>query len=89
MHRYDATQIKDLSVGGMCFITSHQYVAGTAMVIELKTPYSTETIPLEGKVIACHEKFANKFYQTHIEFEEINSQAEWALKKIIEQSILK
>jgi len=82
--RHDATQLKNISIGGMCFLTSLQFRAGTIIAIELKTPYLTGTVYLEGKVVGCVERLAGTVYETRLAFDNLSQQAEFVLQKIVE-----
>ncbi len=80
----DATQIKNISVGGMCILTAEQFQSGAIIGIEMKTPYLSGTVSLEGKVLQSHERLAGIVYETRLTFQNLNAQAEFVLKKIVE-----
>ena len=83
-HKYEITQLKNISKGGMCFITSYAIPGGTPLKIELRTPYLSESTHLEGTVIESHEKIANILYETRLEFGELNQKAMYLLDKLVE-----
>src|SRR5689334_19726005 len=62
-HKYEITQLKNIGMGGMCFITSKPYALGTILGIDLKTPYLSDTTKLEGRVLESHEKVKNIIYE--------------------------
>ena len=82
--RYEITQLKNISMGGLCFVTSHEFPAGTILGIELKTPYLSDTTYLEGEILESHEKVKNTIYETRLQFSSLSSEAEFLLSKIIE-----
>ncbi|VAW13039.1 hypothetical protein MNBD_BACTEROID05-679 [hydrothermal vent metagenome] len=82
--KYELTQLKNISMGGMCFITTQAYVPSSKMGIELKTPYLADTTHLEGNVLASHEKVKNIIYETRIKFDLLSSESEFLLAKLIE-----
>lgn len=81
--RHEASQLKNISLGGMCLITAKPYAPLTLLGIELKTPYLTELTHLEGKVLESHEKVKDIIYETRVEFTYISDQAKFILNKII------
>ena len=50
--RYDASQLKNISLGGMCFVTAKPFPRGALLGIELKTPFMADLTHLEGSVLA-------------------------------------
>src|SRR3989338_11056865 len=82
--KYEITQLKNISLGGMCFVTSHNFNASTELRIELKTPYLAETTHLEGVVLESHEKMKNRIYETRLEFRNLNTEAKILLEKLME-----
>ena len=82
--RHELTQLKNISHGGMCFITSQKFNLGIKLGIELKTPYVAETTYLEGVVLESHEKVRNMIYETRLKFEFLDPQGEFWVAKLIE-----
>src|SRR3990167_910362 len=82
--RYELTQLKNISHGGMCFITSQKFNPGVKLGIELKTPYVAETTYLEGVVLESHEKIRSMIYETRLKFEFLDPQGEFCVAKLIE-----
>ena len=82
--RHELTQLKNISHGGMCFITSQKFNLGIKLGIELKTPYVAETTYLEGVVLESHEKVRNMIYETRLKFESLDPQGEFLVAKLIE-----
>ena len=82
--KHDVSQIKNIGLGGSCFITSYYCAPSTKMGIELKTPYLAGTVHLDGTVLESHEKIPHLLYETRVVFEPLTPQAEFVLNKIVE-----
>ena len=82
--KFEITQLKNISLGGMCFITGKQFSPPAKMRIELKTPFLSDTTFLEGSVLESHEKVKGMIYETRLEFDPLSTEAEFLLSKIIE-----
>ncbi len=82
--RFEITQLKNISKGGICFITTRSFIASTKIGIELKTPYLSGTTYLEGSVLESHEKIKNLLYETRLQFTSVEPQAEFLLNKVVE-----
>jgi hypothetical protein len=82
--RYDASQLKNISLGGMCFVTAKPFPIGTLLGVELKTPFMAELTHLEGSVLESHEKLKNIIYETRLQFENLTPQAEFILSRLIQ-----
>lgn len=82
--KFEITQLKNISLGGICFVTTKKFEPGTAIGIELKTPYLADTTYLEGYVLESHEKVKNMIFETRLKFALLNPQAEFLLSKVIE-----
>ena len=82
--RHEASQLKNISLGGMCLITARPFAPATKLGIELKTPYLTELTHLEGTVLESKEKIKDIIYETRLEFTPLSEQALFVLNKIIQ-----
>ncbi len=82
--KFEATQLKNISLGGMCFLTSLRYEPGTQISVELKTPYLTGTTHLDGSVLESQEKMKNILYETRLVFNKLKPEAEFVINKIID-----
>ncbi len=56
----------------------------TRMGVELNTPFLTNATVLEGVVRGCNEKAKDLIYETRLEFDELNTEAQVVLGKLIE-----
>lgn len=82
--KFEASQLKNISVGGMCLITSKEFDPMTHLTIELKTPFLTDLVHLEGVVLESREKIKNIIYETRLEFSKISDQGRFVLTRLIE-----
>ena len=82
--KYEISQLKNISMGGMCFITTKQYEAHTKLGIELKTPYLSGTTYLEGRVLQSHAKVVKMIFETRLQFDALTKDAEFLLTELIE-----
>lgn len=82
--KYKVTQLKNISKGGMCFITAQKYAPATKLIVELKTPYIVDITHLEGTVLESHEKLPEIIYETRLKLENLSSQAQFLIEKLEE-----
>ena len=82
--KFEVTQLKNISKGGLCMITSKKCEPPMKIGIELNTPYLTDTTYLEGSVLASHEKIKNLIYETRLQFEQLDPEAEFLIEKLSE-----
>ncbi len=82
-HRFAATQIKNISGGGMCLITEQTFTPGTILELEVKSAFFSNITRLQGEVLQSHERVKNIIYETRIQFKNISPEAEAVIKKSI------
>jgi c-di-GMP-binding flagellar brake protein YcgR len=63
-----ASQTKDISSGGMCFISANSFDKDTILLIEIHMPISNDTIEAHGKVIDSKLDQESKSYETRVAF---------------------
>lgn len=81
--RNEASQLKNISLGGVCLITAEPFKTGTVLGIELKTPFLSELTYMEGVVLESHERIKDIIYETRLRFNQMTPQAEFVLNKLI------
>ena len=81
---YSATQLKNISIGGICFTTATAFAIGTALAVDIKTPMLAEITHLEGTILASEEKLKNIIYETRLQFKNLTDQDIKMLKATIE-----
>ena len=85
--KFEITQLKNISLGGMCFVTTRSFDPPARLGIELKTPYIAGTTYLEGTVLQSHEKMQGTIYETRLEFKALDTEAKILLEKLMEYFI--
>ena len=83
LNRHDVSQIKNIGLGGMCFVTSQYYRPATPMAIEIRTPFLEGTAHLEGTIIGSYEKIPHILYETRLAFDHPAPNTEFVLKRIM------
>lgn len=83
-HKVEITQLKNISLGGMCFVTTRGFDPATKLGVELKTPYLAGTTYLEGTVLQSHEKMKGTIYETRLKFECLDTEAKLLLEKLMQ-----
>lgn len=82
--KYAASQLRNISLGGICLITPQPFPQGTVLGFNIKTPFLIEMASLEGEVLQSHEKVKNIIYETRIKFRDLSPVAVQALNNVIE-----
>jgi len=82
--KHEITQLKNISIGGMCFVATHPVDPATKLGIELKTPYLASVTQLEGITLDSREKIKNMVYEVRLEFDSLSEQSKILLDRIIE-----
>jgi hypothetical protein len=82
--KYEITQLKNISKGGMCFISSRAIEPLTQLTVELKTPYFSHTTYIDGFVLESHVKAHNLIYQTRLQFQNVDLEKSYVIEKLIE-----
>lgn len=82
--KHEITQLRNISMGGMCFVSSVNIAPGTELSIDLKTPYLSNATYLKGTVLESHEKINNLIFETRLQFKDLTVDAKFLLNKLIE-----
>lgn len=82
--KLETSQLRNISSGGVCFISSCAFETGTKLSIELQTPYLSDTTYLEGIVLQSHVKAKNLIYETRLEFDNLDTKSQVVLNKLME-----
>ncbi|MCK5260421.1 MAG: PilZ domain-containing protein [Candidatus Omnitrophica bacterium] len=82
-HKFEITQLKNISLGGMRFVTTRKFDPSTKLGVELKTPYISGTTYLEGTVLQSHERMKGAIYETRLEFDSLDTEATALLEKLM------
>ncbi|MCK5180476.1 MAG: PilZ domain-containing protein, partial [Candidatus Omnitrophica bacterium] len=82
-HKFEITQLKNISLGGMRPVTTRKFDPSTKLGVELKTPYISGTTYLEGTVLQSHERMKGAIYETRLEFDSLDTEATALLEKLM------
>ena len=80
--RYDISQLNNVSKGGMNFIATRAFEQGTEIVIDLKTPFISDSVHLEGVVLESREKISKMLYDIRLQFNNLSAEALEVLDRI-------
>jgi hypothetical protein len=79
--RHGASQVNNISKGGLNFSSTYALTEGTVILIDLKTPFA-DSVHLEGTILECKEKIRDVIYEVRLQFKDIAPQALAVLEKI-------
>ena len=82
--KFTATQLKNISRGGMCLITDQAFPKGTILKLEIKSPFFANITKMEGEVLQSHERVKDIIYETRLQFKNLCKEAEDVLLKSVE-----
>lgn len=83
-HKHTITQLKNIGMGGMCFIAPEHYAPSAKISIEFKTPHFADTLQVNAKVLESHMKVPGMIYETRVLFDELTAHAKEVLQRIAE-----
>lgn len=84
--RNEMTQVRNISRGGVCFVSTRTFVVSTILLIEMRTPFTTGSVHLEGVVLESRERIKNLIYDVRLQFQNLQPQAAEILEKIEQHS---
>jgi len=76
------SQVNNVSKGGLSFSSTYPLKEGAVVTIDLKTPFITDSINLDGVILSCKEKVPDLIYEVRIQFQEIVPEVLVVLEKI-------
>jgi hypothetical protein len=82
--QYAASQLKNISVGGICLISPQSFSPGTMLGFKIKTPFLIEMASLEGEVLQTHERIKGIIYEVRIKFRKMSPEASKALASLVD-----
>ena len=80
--KFDVSQVNNISKGGINFTAVMPFSAGTELGIEVKTPFLSDKLELEGRVLGSVEKIQGMLYEIRVRFDSLSPHAEEILTKI-------
>ena len=78
----EVSQINNISQGGMNFSVLVPLNVGEQLTVELKTPFLSDGLHLEGEVLECKEKISQLIYEVRVQFKDPSTFAKEVLAKI-------
>jgi len=82
--RYDASQLKNISLGGICLVTPRAFAPSTALSVEFQIPMESDLTKVAGTVLESKEKLKGIIYETRVKFTGLSPEAKQILSKIIQ-----
>jgi len=82
--QYAASQLKNISVGGICLISPQPFSPGTVLGFNIKTPFLIEMASLEGEVLESHERVKDIIYEVRVKFKKLSPEATKVLASIVD-----
>lgn len=79
---HEVSQINNVSRGGINFSSARALEKGDLLVLDLKTPFVTDSLRLEGVVLECKEKVAGLIYEIRLQFQDVPARELGVLEKI-------
>ncbi len=80
--KLEISQVENVSKGGLCFTSTILFKQNDMLSLELRTPYISDTIYLEGIILDIQEKIKGMIYKNRLQFQNISPMAAAVLKKI-------
>ncbi len=80
--KFELSQIENISKGGICFSSTIPFHIGDTLAIELRTPYITDIIYMEGHILEAKEKVKGLIFQNRLQFLNLSPLAIEVLEKI-------
>ena len=84
---YDLSQTKDVSQGGVLLTTNKSFEKGTYLTMNLRIPFVSQKIELEGKVIGSRKVVRDLVYETRVSFVGLDENFFKNLGKFIKESL--
>lgn len=79
---YEVSQIENISKGGLCFSARAPFKEGITLLIEIHTPFLSESILVDGLVLQSREKVKGMIYEIRVRFVDVPSEVLVILEKI-------
>ena len=88
-HLVDASQTKNLSLGGMLLTTNRKFDVGTHLALEVRLPFDPNPIMLIGKVLDSKEISRDLIYDTRITFLSVDDRHKHVIKDTVDYYLKK
>ena len=80
--KYEMSQVNNISRGGINFTVTAPFEKGGDLVIEVRTPFLSDHVSMEGTVLESKEKVQGLLYEIRVQFHDLSPEAEEVLAKI-------
>jgi len=80
--RHNVSQVNNVSKGGVNFSSTQPLNQGAIVIIDLKAPFISDSIHLEGFVVECKEKVSEVIYEIRLQFQDVSQESLTVLQKI-------
>ncbi|MFC1624130.1 PilZ domain-containing protein [Candidatus Omnitrophota bacterium] len=82
--RSNAGQSRNISIGGILFITGREFPVGTILVVKIRLPNSPDYINLKVQVVDSKQKVKDIMYDTRAKFIGVEEKDIVSMQKVIE-----
>ena len=82
--RSNASQSRNISTGGILFITGREFPVGTVLVVKIRLPDSPDYINLKVQVVDSKQKVKGIIYDTRAKFIGVEEKDIVSMQKVIE-----
>src|SRR3989338_1123238 len=85
----DVSQTKNISIGGILFITDRKFFQGTVLKLRIKLPDVPDYVNVRVKVVDSKERLKNIIYETRAQFIGISEEDKDSINKMVEYHLKK
>ena len=85
--RSDLSQTKNISMGGILFITDREYSPGTVLRVRLRIPDAPDYINAKVQVVISRQKIKGMMYDTSVKFIAVREEDREVIRKLIESRL--
>lgn len=85
----DAGQAKNISAGGILFITDREFPEGTVLKLRIRLPDEQDYISVKVRVVYSRQRVKGLLYDTRAKFIGIREEHRDAIRKIVEYNLQK
>jgi hypothetical protein len=82
--KYDISQTKNLSEGGLLFISDREFKKDVILKIKLRLPEFSDYVIVKVKVIASKKNTKSTMYDIRAQFVDVEQKVRDAIKKLVE-----
>lgn len=79
----EITQVRNISLGGICFVSTVKLIPSTTIGLEIKTPFLADSVYVEGHLLSSNDRVPNMLYENRVEFKSISPESKIVIEKLI------